>query len=42
MCNEQNDKTYILSMGRITNIALAIKDSSIINKIEVIWLGTNF
>ena len=25
MCNEQNDKTYILSMGRITNIALAIK-----------------
>ena len=40
---KKNDKTYILSIGCITNIALAIKkDSSIINKIEVIWLGTNF
>lgn len=40
---KKNDKTYILSIGCITNIALAIKKKpSIINKIEVIWLGTNF
>ena len=40
---KKNDKTYILSIGCITNIALAIKkEPSIINKIEVIWLGTNF
>lgn len=39
----KNSKTYILSIGCITNIALAIKkEPSIINKIEVIWLGTNF
>lgn len=40
---KKNDKTYILSIGSITNIALAIKkEPSIINKIEVIWLGSNF
>ena len=40
---KKNDKTYILSIGCITNIALAIKkEPSIIKKIEVIWLGTNF
>ena len=39
----KNDKTYILSIGCITNIALAIKkEPKIIHKIEVIWLGTNF
>lgn len=39
----KNDKTYILSIGCITNIALAIKkEPSLIRKIEVIWLGTNF
>lgn len=38
----KNEKTYILSIGAITNIALAIKKSpEIINKIEVIWLGGN-
>lgn len=38
----KNDKTYILAIGAITNIALAIeKEPSIINKIEVIWLGGN-
>lgn len=37
-----NDKTTIIAIGAITNIALAIKkDSSIINKMEVIWLGGN-
>lgn len=40
---KKNDKTYIISIGCITNIALAIKkEPSIINKIEVIWLGSNF
>lgn len=40
---KKNNKTYILSIGCITNIALAIKkEPKIINKIEVIWLGTNF
>ena len=38
----KNDKTYILGIGAITNIALAIKKSpKIIDKIEVIWLGGN-
>ena len=36
----KNDKTYIMAIGAITNIALAIKkEPKIINKIEVIWLG---
>lgn len=36
----KNEKTYILGIGAITNIALAIKyEPKIINKIEVIWLG---
>ena len=38
----KNVKTYILAIGAITNVALAIKKSpEIINKIEVIWLGGN-
>ena len=36
----KNDKTYILGIAAPTNIALAIKkDPSIIDKIEIIWLG---
>ena len=36
----KNEKTYIIAIGAITNIAIAIlKEPSIINKIEVIWLG---
>ena len=36
----KNDKTHILAIGAITNIALAIeKEPKIIDKIEVIWLG---
>lgn len=36
----KNDKTYILAIGAITNIAVAIKkEPKIIDKIEVIWLG---
>ena len=38
----KNNKTYILGIGAITNIALAIKkEPKIIDKIEVIWLGGN-
>ena len=36
----KNQKTYIMAIGAITNVALAIKkDPKIIDKIEVIWLG---
>ena len=36
----KNDKTYILAIGAITNVAIAIKrEPKIIDKIEVIWLG---
>lgn len=38
----KNDMTYVLGIGAITNIALAIKkEPKIINKIEIIWLGGN-
>ena len=38
----RNDITYILAIGAITNVALAIKkEPKIIDKIEVIWLGGN-
>lgn len=40
---KENDKVYILSIGCLTNVALAIKKApEIINHIEIIWLGTNF
>lgn len=36
----KNDKTYVMAIGAITNVALAIKKApEIIEKIEVIWLG---
>ena len=36
----RNDKTYIMAIGAITNVALAIKkEPKIVGKIEVIWLG---
>lgn len=36
----KNEKTYILAIGAITNVALAIKKApKIIEKMEVIWLG---
>lgn len=38
----RNDKTYVMAIGAITNVALAIKKSpGIVEKIEVIWLGGN-
>lgn len=39
----KNEKTYILAVGCLTNITIAIHlYPEIINKIEVIWVGTNF
>lgn len=36
----KNDKTYIMAIGAITNIAMAIlKEPKIIDKIDVVWLG---
>lgn len=36
----KNEKTYVMGIGAITNIALAIqKEPKIIERIEVIWLG---
>ncbi|MDE5630307.1 MAG: nucleoside hydrolase, partial [Bacilli bacterium] len=36
----RNDKTYILGIAAITNVALAIKkEPRIVDKIEIIWLG---
>lgn len=38
----KNDKTTILVIGAITNIALAIiKEPKIIDKIKIVWLGGN-
>ena len=37
---KSNEKTYILAIGAITNIALAIiKEPTIVDKAEIIWLG---
>ncbi len=36
----RNDKTYILGIAAITNVALAIKrEPRIVEKLEIIWLG---
>ena len=36
----KNNKTYIMAIGAITNLALAIKkEPKIVDRIEVIWLG---
>ncbi len=38
----KNEKTYILGIAALTNIALAIQfEPKIISKIEIIWLGGN-
>ena len=37
---KKNEKTYIMAIGAITNVALAIKKApDIIKKIKIIWLG---
>lgn len=39
----KNEKTYILSIACLTNVAIAIKKCpEIIKKIEIIWIGSNF
>lgn len=39
----KNKKTYILAIGCLTNIAVALKSNpDIVDKIEIIWLGSNF
>ena len=39
----KNKKTYILAIGCLTNIALALKSNpDIVDKIEIVWLGSNF
>ncbi len=36
----KNDKTIVLAIGAITNVALAIKyEPRIVDKIEIVWLG---
>lgn len=36
----KNEKTYIMAIGAITNVALAIKkEPKIIDKTHVVWLG---
>lgn len=38
----KNEKTYVMAIGALTNIALAIrKEPKIMNKIEIVWLGGN-
>lgn len=40
---KKNDKTYIIAIGAITNIAIAIlQEPSIVDKIEIVWLGGNY
>jgi len=39
----KNEKLIVLSIGKLTNIALALKKApEIANKIKVIWLGSNW
>lgn len=39
----QDDKLVLLPVGKLTNITLAIlKEPKIINKIRVVWLGSNY
>ncbi len=37
------DKLVVLAVGKLTNVALAVaKDSSIVNRIRLVWLGSNY
>ena len=41
--SDANDKLVIIAVGKLTNIALAIKKNpSIKNKIRIVWLGSNY
>lgn len=40
---KRNDKLVLLAVGKLTNVALALKkDPSIADKIRVVWLGSNY
>jgi inosine-uridine nucleoside N-ribohydrolase len=40
---DNNQKLVLLPIGKLTNVALALKkDSSIASKIRIVWLGTNY
>jgi len=40
---ESSQKLVLLPIGKLTNIALALeKDPSIIDKVKVVWLGSNY
>jgi inosine-uridine nucleoside N-ribohydrolase len=40
---EDNRKLILLPVGKLTNIALALKkDPSIADKVRIVWLGTNY
>lgn len=37
------DKLVVLAVGKLTNVALAVaKDSSIVDRIRLVWLGSNY
>lgn len=37
------EKLVVLAVGKLTNVALAVaKDSSIVNRIRLVWLGSNY
>jgi len=39
----KSDKLVLLAVGKLTNVALAVKkDPSIINKVRLVWLGSNY
>lgn len=39
----ENEKLVLLAVGKLTNIALALKkDPSIIDKVRIVWLGSNY
>ena len=38
-----DSKLTVIAVGKLTNVALAVKkDSSIVNKIRLVWLGANY
>lgn len=41
--SQMDSKLIVLAVGKLTNVALAVKkDSSIVNKIRLVWLGANY
>lgn len=41
--NTEGDSLILIAVGKLTNVALAVKkDSSIISRIRLVWLGSNY